>query len=53
MDILFHFCKEESWIKDELRFQVQFLLKDASAALQSRGKRILKKLKPWFPVNCL
>lgn len=45
MDILFPFAKEESWIKDELRSQVQFLLKDGSAALQSRGKRILKKLR--------
>jgi len=45
MDILFPFCKEQSWIKDELRFQVQFLLRDGSASLQSRGKRILKKLK--------
>jgi hypothetical protein len=45
MDILFPFCKEQCWIKDELRSQVQFLLRDGSAALQSRGKRILKKLK--------
>jgi hypothetical protein len=45
MDILFHFSKEQSWIKDELRSQVQFLLRDGTAALQSRGKRILKKLK--------
>jgi hypothetical protein len=45
MDILFPFAKEQSWIQDELRSQVQFLLKDGSAALQSRGKRILKKLK--------
>jgi hypothetical protein len=45
MDILFLFCKEQSWIKDELFFQVQFLLRDGSASVQSRGKRILKKLK--------
>jgi hypothetical protein len=45
MDILFPFAKEQFWIHDELRSQVQFLLKDGSAALQSRGKRILKKLK--------
>lgn len=44
MDILFPFAKEQSWIKDELRSQVQFLLNNGSAALQSRGKRILKKL---------
>lgn len=46
MDILLHFGKEHAWITDELRSQVQFLLKDGSAAVQSRGKRILKKLKP-------
>ena len=45
MDILLHFAKEQPWIPDELRSQVQFLLKDGSAAVQSRGKRILKKLK--------
>ena len=45
MDILLHFGKEQPWIPDELRSQVQFLLKDGSAAVQSRGKRILKKLK--------
>lgn len=45
MDILLHFGKEQAWITDELRSQVQFLLKDGSAAVQSRGKRILKKLK--------
>ena len=45
MDILLQFGKEQAWITDELRSQVQFLLKDGSAAVQSRGKRILKKLK--------
>jgi len=45
MDILLHFGKEQPWIPDELSSQVQFLLKDGSAAVQSRGKRILKKLK--------
>lgn len=45
MDILLYFGKEQAWIHDELLSQVQFLLKDGSAALQSRGKRILKKLK--------
>jgi hypothetical protein len=45
MDILLHFAKEQTWIPDELRSQVQFLLRDGSAAVQSRGKRILKKLK--------
>jgi len=45
MDILLHFGKEQAWINEELRSQVQFMLKDGSAAVQSRGKLILKKLK--------
>lgn len=45
MDILLHFSDKQAWIADELRSQVQFLIKDGSAAVQSRGKRILKKLK--------
>ena len=45
MDILLQFGKEQAWITEELRSQVEFLLKDGSAAVQSRGKRILKKLK--------
>ncbi|MDO8992065.1 hypothetical protein [Daejeonella sp.] len=45
MDILLQFGKKQAWITDELRSQVQFLLKNGSAAVQSRGKRILKKLK--------
>lgn len=45
MDILLYFSKGHQWIQDELHSQVQFLLRDGSAAVQSRGKRILKKLK--------
>lgn len=45
MDILLQFGKKQAWITEELSSQVQFLLKDGSAAVQSRGKRILKKLK--------
>lgn len=44
MDILWHLSNSQAWIVGELRSQVQFLLKDGSAAVQSRGKRILKKL---------
>jgi|GEM_PF-5252458 hypothetical protein len=44
-DILLYFSKGHHWIQDELHSQVQFLLRDGSAAVQSRGKRILKKLK--------
>lgn len=45
MDILLNLSYRHTWITDELRFQIHFLLKDGSAAIQSRGKRILKKLK--------
>ena len=45
LDILFLFRKKYDWIADELKPQVEFLLKDGSAAMQSRGKRILKKLE--------
>lgn len=33
MGILLYFGKEQAWITDELRSQVQFLLKDGSAAV--------------------
>jgi len=46
MDILLNFSSKEAWIADELRSQVQFMLRDGSAAVQSRGKRILTKLQP-------
>ena len=45
LDILLHFSAKQDWIAEELRSHIQFLLKDGSAAVQSRGKRILKKLK--------
>lgn len=45
LDILFY-CKDKSdWIREELPSQIEFLLKDGSAAMQSRGKKLLKKLK--------
>ncbi|MBM3402057.1 MAG: hypothetical protein FJY21_07065 [Bacteroidetes bacterium] len=50
MDILLYFTKENLWIAEELQFQVQFLLKNSSAALQSRGKRVLKKIKTSYNV---
>lgn len=45
MDILLNLRSGSEWIPDELRSQIQYLLKDGSAAIQSRGKRVLKKLK--------
>lgn len=44
MDILFNLRGEADWIGDELRAQTEFLLRDGSAAIQSRGHAILKKL---------
>lgn len=41
MDILLHMSYEFEWIKDELRQQIEFLLRDGSAAIQSRGKKVL------------
>ncbi len=45
MDILLYFGKEQAWINEELHSQIHFLLRDGSAAVQSRGNWILKKLK--------
>ena len=44
MDILYNFKDQADWLQLELSEQVGFLLKNGSAALQSRGKRVLKKL---------
>jgi hypothetical protein len=44
MDILFNLKETTDWLQDELRAQIGYLLKDGSAALQSRGKRVLKRL---------
>jgi hypothetical protein len=45
LDILFNFSRHYEWIKDELVSQTEFLLKNGSAAIQSRGNRVLAKLK--------
>lgn len=44
LDILYNLIREFEWIKDELKQQTEFLLRDGSAAMQSRGKKILAKL---------
>lgn len=49
MDVLLNMSGEFGWIKDELRQQIEFLLRDGSAAIQSRGKKVLAalgRLKP-------
>lgn len=45
MDVLFMLRNRYDWIGEELQAQTEFLLRDGSAAMQSRGKRILKKLR--------
>ncbi len=45
LDILFHLCSHADWIAEELETQTRHLLQNGSAAMQSRGKRVLKKLK--------
>jgi len=44
LDILYNMSDEFGWIREELKQQTEFLLRDGSAAMQSRGKKILKKL---------
>lgn len=45
-DILFLQCKTYKWLANELKLQITFALeKDDSAALKSRGNRLLKKLE--------
>ncbi len=44
LDILYNLSEQYGWIKDELASQTEFLLRNGSAAMQSRGKRILRKL---------
>ncbi|WP_299988619.1 hypothetical protein [uncultured Pontibacter sp.] len=43
LDVLVYLQDEFPWIKDELKDQIEFLLKDGSPAMRSRGKRILKR----------
>ena len=45
MDILLNMSSEFNWIKDELKQQIEFLLRDGSAAIQSRGKKVLAALR--------
>src|SRR5690606_18388588 len=44
MDVLLDLSSEFEWIRDELKQQIEFLLRDGSAAIQSRGKKVLEKL---------
>ncbi|HWK99320.1 MAG TPA: hypothetical protein VNQ55_05215 [Parapedobacter sp.] len=44
MDVLLNMSGEFEWIREELKLQIEFLLRDGSAAIQSRGKKVLGKL---------
>jgi len=41
---LFNLRERYTWIKDELADQLRFMLRDGSAGIQSRGKKLLDKL---------
>ncbi|PKV62981.1 hypothetical protein [Pontibacter ramchanderi] len=43
LDVLVYLQPEFPWVKDELLAQIEFLMKDGSPAMLSRGKRILKR----------
>lgn len=44
LDILFNLRKKNPWIEDELKVQIQHLLKNPTPALASRAKRVLKRM---------
>ncbi|HWZ36575.1 MAG TPA: hypothetical protein VNW51_10465 [Mucilaginibacter sp.] len=43
-EALYNLRMQHEWIKDELCNQLEFLMRDGSAAIQSRGKKLLKGL---------
>ncbi len=43
-EALFNLKDRYPWIKDELAQQLQFLMRDGSAAIQATGRNLLKKL---------
>jgi hypothetical protein len=45
LDVLFNLSNRYDWLIDELKAQIVFLLKDGTAAMQSRGKSLLNKMK--------
>ena len=44
-EALFNMRSRYDWIAEELSNQVRFLMRDGTAAIQSRGRKILSKLK--------
>lgn len=45
MEVLCYMIPLYPWIKDELADQIDFYMKDGSAAMQSRGKKILEQMR--------
>ena len=45
MDVLYYFRHAYPWVAEELALQTTHLLQNGSAAMQSRGKKILKRLQ--------
>ena len=45
-EALFNLRHRYTWISEELANQLQFLMRDGTAAIQSRGKKLLKDLSP-------
>lgn len=43
-EALFNMRNNYTWIAEELTNQIQFLMRDGTAAIQSRGRKILKQL---------
>lgn len=48
-EALMHLSTRYDWIAEELRNQLSFLMRNGTAAIQARGKMILKKLGPSAP----
>ncbi|WP_256012485.1 hypothetical protein [Desertivirga xinjiangensis] len=45
MDVLYNLKGFDPWVAQELEAEIRFLMQNGTAALQSRGKKLLKKLK--------
>jgi hypothetical protein len=43
-DALFNMRSRYPWISEELKEQLKFLMRDGSAAIQTRGRKLLSKL---------
>ncbi len=58
-EALFNLRHQYTWINEELADQIRFLMKDGSAAIQTRGKKLLAGFNSsnWqantiFPIIC-